>query len=239
MLHWNVHSWRDASGESNVARVTDLIREASPDVVSLVEVNEPWGAPECLGSVAADCGYGWVFVPSIEFGAAPGRRGYGNALLSRIPLTDVQQVSVFTPPGRYDGSEESETRSAVLARVGPAWVGSTHFPASSRTARKAAAGVLLELLRSLRTPWVVCGDFNAAPAALFAGRTDLLRVHPDSGMPTFPARRPRVPIDYLLTSPDVSVSASVLAAEGSDHLPVLGRCRLSQRLADHDQDVIA
>ena len=239
VLHWNVHSWRDAGGASNVTRIADLIRDTEPDVVSLVEVNEPWGAPEALASIAAETGYGWVFVPSIQFGEPPGRRGYGNALLSRVPVSDVQQVDVFTPPGSYDGSEESEKRSAVVARVGSTWVGSTHFPAGSRRARKAAAAALLELLRGLSTPWIVCGDFNAAPSALFAGRTDLLRVHPDSGTPTFPAHRPRVPIDYFLTSPDVSVSASVLAAGGSDHLPVLGRCRMPQPLTDHDHDVVA
>lgn len=43
ILHWNIHIWTDADGVGNVDRVIDVIREADPDVVSLVEVDEPWG----------------------------------------------------------------------------------------------------------------------------------------------------------------------------------------------------
>jgi endonuclease/exonuclease/phosphatase family metal-dependent hydrolase len=215
VLHWNVHSWQSASGASNAARVAALIRDTSPDVVSLVEVNEPWGAPATLASVAADCGYSWTFVPSIELDRPGGRRGYGNALLSRLPLSAVQQVDVFSAPGGYAGPEESETRSVLLARTGTGfWVGSTHFPASLRSARQSAASALGGLLRQLGPPWIVAGDFNAGPS-----------LFPDGGTvaagPTFPADRVRKEIDYFLVSPDVSGSASVLPVAGSDHLPVL------------------
>jgi endonuclease/exonuclease/phosphatase family metal-dependent hydrolase len=226
VLHWNIHSWRDAAGAPNLRAVAALVQQTSPDVVSLTEVNEPWGAPADLAALAAECGYGWLFVPSIAYGTSPRRRGYGNALLVRSGVTNVQQVDVFAPPGRYDGSEESETRSVLLARVsGGVWVGSTHFPASSRASRRTAAAALLDLVSSLSTPWIVCGDYNAAPSALFAGHPGV-RVHPDSGVPTFPAHRPRTRIDYFLASPDVSVSASVLSAGGSDHLPILAVCAL-------------
>jgi endonuclease/exonuclease/phosphatase family metal-dependent hydrolase len=106
------------------------------------------------------------------------------------------------------------------------WLGSTHFPATHRAARKVAARSLLELARQLSTPWIICGDFNASPNALFTGRTDLLRVYPESAEPTFPASRPRASIDYFLTSPGVSMKAEALRVTGSDHLPVLGTARL-------------
>jgi endonuclease/exonuclease/phosphatase family metal-dependent hydrolase len=260
VLHWNVHSWKDAAGEPNADQVTALIRDTGPDVVSLVEVNEPWGSPATLTSIAAACGYRWVFVPCISYGGRPDRRGYGNALLSRVPIAAVQQVEVFAAAGGYVGPEESETRSAVFARTDSGfWAGATHFPANLRTARKTAAAALIDVLGQLGTPWIVAGDFNAAPSALFTGRTDLLRVYPSSGEATFPAHRPRVAIDYFLTSPDVAVTAEVLRVPGSDHLPVFARCsflaRLSERFserflepflerflkwfADHQQDVVA
>jgi endonuclease/exonuclease/phosphatase family metal-dependent hydrolase len=227
-LHWNVHSWRDAAGAPNAAQVSAMIKETAPHAVSLVEVNEPWGRPETLASVAE--GYQWTFVPSVEFGEEPSRRGYGNALLTRLPVTATQQVSVFAPDQPYDGSEPSETRSAALARVShegtQTWLGSTHFPATHRAARKHAARAVLELVRQLSTPWIICGDFNAAPKALFAGRTDLLRVFPEIAEPTFPAHRPRTPIDYFLASPGIAMKTEVLRVTGSDHLPVLGIARL-------------
>ena len=49
MLHWNIHSWRDASGAPNHAAVAAVIRRTAPDVVSLVEVQESWGIPSAAG----------------------------------------------------------------------------------------------------------------------------------------------------------------------------------------------
>jgi endonuclease/exonuclease/phosphatase family metal-dependent hydrolase len=216
ILHWNIHSWKDAAGKPNAHLVAALIRDTAPDVVSLVEVNEPWGAPEALAQVAGE--YAWTFVPCIEYGTDPSLRSYGNALLTRLPMTAVQQVSVFRPGRPYDGSEQSETRSLVLGRIGQSWVGSTHFPASEHASRKIAAEALHRLTQRLSTPWVICGDFNAAAGDLF-GKYSGIRAAP--GLPSFPARRPRKAIDYCLASPDVALKASLLDVAGSDHLPLL------------------
>ncbi len=55
MLHWNIHSWRDDAGAPNYAAVAGLIRETAPDVVSLVEVRESWGAPSAWEEPGAGC----------------------------------------------------------------------------------------------------------------------------------------------------------------------------------------
>jgi endonuclease/exonuclease/phosphatase family metal-dependent hydrolase len=230
ILHWNIHSWKDADGAPNRAAVAALIQRTAPDVVSLTEVNEPWGAPRTLTDVAEESGYSWIFVPSIEFGTDSSARGYGNALLTRVPVTAVQQLRVHAHPHGYDGSEPSETRSVILARLaGPAaWVGSTHFPATRHSSRKAAAGRLRQLTRQLSAPWIICGDFNAPPGKLFDGFGDM-RVFPRRDEPTFPARRPRDAIDYVLAAPGVEVTAEVLRAPGSDHLPLLAEVTLAPR----------
>jgi len=57
ILHWNIHSWRDPSGHANVAAVADLIGQTAPDIVSLAEVGEAWGAPGSLRDLAARGGY--------------------------------------------------------------------------------------------------------------------------------------------------------------------------------------
>jgi endonuclease/exonuclease/phosphatase family metal-dependent hydrolase len=239
VLHWNIHSWKDAAGAPNADAVTALIRDTAPDVVSLVEVNEPWGAPDVLAKVADACGYSWTFVPCIEYGKDPSARGYGNALLTRLtrlPVTAVQQVSVYRPGRGYDGSEQSETRSVVLARVGSCWVGGTHFPASEHASRKIAAQALHQLTLRLSTPWLICGDFNAPPDALFGNYSDM-RAQPDPAVPSFPAKRPRKAIDYCLASPGVEVTAEVLPVPGSDHLPLLVRAATAAATpATHTRD---
>jgi endonuclease/exonuclease/phosphatase family metal-dependent hydrolase len=226
-LHWNIHSWRDDAGAPNVEAVSALIRETGPDVVSLVEVNEPWGAPSVLAEVADACGYCWVFGPCLEYATEEREGGYGNALLTREPVTAVHQWRVFSPGRGYDGSEQSEPRAVLLARLSAAppsgatlWVGSTHFPASDPVARKNTALRLQQLLPRLDGPWLICGDFNAEPADCFAD-DGTLAVSMDPARPTYPASGPVISIDYCITRPGLVTRTTVLDVAGSDHLPVL------------------
>ena len=221
ILHWNVHSWRDEAGQPNHEAVLGLIGQISPDLVSLVEVNEPWGSPAALRDLARAGGYSWIFFPAMEFGRdAPGR-GYGNALLTRVPVLAAVQWRLTWPPRLYDGTEPSESRSVILAEVpfgrGTVWIGSTHLPANDPEARACALGRLAELTRGLDRPWAICGDFNTPPGE--GGGI----AWPDPPQPSFPASDPAEPIDYCVASPGVSVTARILTAAGSDHLPLLAR----------------
>jgi endonuclease/exonuclease/phosphatase family metal-dependent hydrolase len=224
ILHWNVHGWRDPAGRPNGHDVARLIQEIRPDAVSLVEVDEPWGLPTVLGSVAGESGYSWVFGASFEYGDDESGGGFGNALLARVPVTAVQQWRLFAPSGGYNGSEPSEPRSAVLARLAlngrSFWLGSTHFPRADAAARRLAARRLQRLTAGLSAPWLICGDFNAAPEDCFDGDA-CLQVSPRPVKPTYPASQPAEAIDYCLSAPGSLVSATVLQAPGSDHLPLL------------------
>jgi endonuclease/exonuclease/phosphatase family metal-dependent hydrolase len=229
VLHWNIHSWRDAAGNPNASAVTALIREIEPDVVSLVEVNEPLGGPATLAQVADECGYSWIFGPCLEYATAEREGGYGNALLSREPVTAVHQWRVFSPGRLYDGSEQSEPRVVLLARLGDRagfWVGSTHFPASERRARRDAGRRLQQLVRRLDGPWLICGDFNDEPSGCFSD-DGTFTVSRDLVRPTFPAKRPRKSIDYCIARPGLVTETTTLPAAGSDHLPVLTTVRVN------------
>lgn len=232
ILHWNVHGWRDAAGRPNVQAVAELVRTTRPHAVSLVEVDEPWGLPSALGSVARECGYSWVFGPSFEYGDGESGGGFGNALLAKVPVTAVQQWRVHAPHDGYDGSEPSEPRSVILARLrlnGTSfWLGSTHFPRADAAARQLAARRLQQLTARLDEPWLICGDFNAPPASCF-GEHAQLQVSPDPVQPTYPATQPAEAIDYCLAVPGSTVSATVLQALGSDHLPLLVTVRTRQQ----------
>lgn len=224
ILHWNIHSWRDMAGAPNTMAVAGLIRETVPHVVSLVEVDEPWGLPSVLAEVAATCGYFWIFGPSFEFGADASAGGFGNALLTAIPITAVQQWRLVSPPHPYDGTEPSEPRSVIIARLTfgstSLWLGSTHLPRSDPEARTAAVHRLQQLTRRLSGPWLICGDFNAPPSSCFADHT-AFQISPDPAQPTYRASNPAEPIDYCITAPDIYAESTVLRASGSDHLPLL------------------
>lgn len=229
MLHWNIHSWQDDSGAPNHAAVEGLIRETAPDVVSLVEVRESWGHPAQLAGMSERLGYHWVFVPALEFSGTPPALGYGNALLTTLPIVAAQQWEIHSP-GRYEGTEPSEPRTAACARVSLAgtlvWVISTHLPASDSGDRARALSRFAGLLGRLDPPWLACGDFNTPPST-WSDELPGAAFCPDPPTPTHPARRPVRAIDYGVASPRVDVEARVLRTGGSDHLPVLVSARIA------------
>ena len=222
ILHWNIHSWHGPDGTSNVGAVAGLIRETAPHLVSLAEVDEPWGSPCALREVADSCGYSWLFVPAFEFGQEQPDGGFGNALLTTLPILAAHQWQLLWPPRPYDRTEPSEQRSVLLARLerppAPFWAGITHLPRGDKHARADALRRLLVLARDLAEPWLICGDFNT-PASSWLDRNHDLAV--SAPALTYPADAPAEPIDYCVASPGFRLDSEPLHVTGSDHLPVL------------------
>ena len=85
------------SGAANLATIADLVSETDPHVVSLVEVDEPWGMSDSLRELAERVGYSWIFTPSFEFGHQKPAGGFGNALLTKLPILAVQHWQLLWP----------------------------------------------------------------------------------------------------------------------------------------------
>jgi endonuclease/exonuclease/phosphatase family metal-dependent hydrolase len=228
VLHWNVHSWTDDTGKPNEDLVAGLIRRTTPDVVSLVEVDELHGTRSPLTEIAASCGYTAVFCPAFEFGDKDRPRGaFGNAILTRMPILAVRHRHLLWPVPSYDGSEASEARTITLAdlstELGTVTAATTHLPRGDETARTAAITQLAGIVAAAPR-WLVTGDFNTHPR--WTG-THGMTAAPASA-PTYPAADPREPIDYVVTAPPLRADAEVLNEAGSDHLPVLATVALSE-----------
>lgn len=209
--------WCDRHGAGNIAAVRELIDRESPDLISLVEVDEPWGRPSTLQALAESTGYRWAFVPAFEYRQ---EGGFGNAVLSRLRIDAVQQWQLL-PPSLYDGTEQSEPRTALLCNVNAdghrLWFGSTHLPRRDPNMRAQAATRLLSLLDGLVPPWIVCGDFNQPPGQWLP---EHVATTPSPATPTYPLPEPSEAIDYCLLN-EVHATAAVPESTASDHLPVL------------------
>ena len=231
ILHWNIHSWRDDAGASNLESVVNLVRATDPHVVSLVEVDESWGHASALDEIAKRCDYASIFMPAFEFGKDSPAGGFGNALLSKLPILAVRQRQLVWPPRLYDGSELSEQRSVVFAKfqttAGHVWVGSTHLPRSEADTRADAARRLMEITQELRGQWLLLGDFNMPPSA-WLDTYPSLRTYPSPAKPTHPTKDPVEEIDYCVAPQTLPVQTEVLPEKGSDHLPVSVRCRIGR-----------
>jgi endonuclease/exonuclease/phosphatase family metal-dependent hydrolase len=230
LLHWNIHSWRDTSGASNLEAIAELVSEIDPHVFSLVEVNEPWGMSDSLDELANRVGYSWIFAPSFEFGHVAPAGGFGNALPVKLPILAVQHWQLLWPSRLYDTTESSEPRSAVFAKLwflqSSLWFGSIHLPRSDAQARTNALRQLMTLTQKLDDHWLICGDFNT-PASSWLGSDHSVVVCPEPAQPTYPASEPVEPIDYCVASSGLSVEGKVLGVGGSDHLPVVVYARVA------------
>jgi endonuclease/exonuclease/phosphatase family metal-dependent hydrolase len=98
--------------------------------------------------------------------------------------------------------------------------------ALSRRCREAQLADLARLVREVKKPYIIAGDFNA-----FAGKIELkefmavlkLTNANLADAPTFPSRSPRWQLDFILHSPEIRVTHFEVARNIhlSDHLPLI------------------
>lgn len=133
---------------------------------------------------------------------------YGNALLTRAPMRDVQRL-------RLPSVGANEARGAIVVRVGELTVAATHLSIH----QEESAVQLDALLAVLTPPWVLLGDLNRLPSQLPVGL-----VVADGSEPTFPSHAPRSRIDHVAVSGVAFEAVEVLPQQPvSDHRPLAVR----------------
>jgi endonuclease/exonuclease/phosphatase family metal-dependent hydrolase len=147
------------------------------------------------------------------------RGSWGIAVLSRLPVMSYETLDLGRAPG--DKVRRTALICSVQAPGGwPLRLVNTHL-----THRFTSPGQLVRLAAHLsrtRVPTVIVGDLNMPRLAtrVAAGYAPTVRGR------TFPAHRPMIQLDHVLTSPQVaSADAEVLVPLGSDHLPIRARLR--------------
>ena len=160
---------------------------------------------------------------------------YGNAILSRFPVT----ASTNTPLPRGPGNQQRGLLSASLDVDGiPLEVYNTHLESSSSNDRERQMAVVARILGASTVPRFVGGDFNAGPtSAVLARARSVVRdtwdaVGTGSGL-TAPSGSPRVRIDYLMYAGGGPVEITplrmeVLPTNASDHRAVMASYQLTR-----------
>jgi len=232
VMTYNVHQGFDAGDIPALDRIADTISREGPDVVVLQEVVRGWlidDQHDVIGYLAGRLAMAYVYGPNVG-------DLYGNAILSRYPLTEVRRVSYPKEPGlRY------QPRGAVLARIGDdatamrVLIAVTHLDENSD-----AGAVRMEQVRALlnevgtATPAIIGCDCNAKPDApelkliTDSGFGDLAL---QSGGPdnTFPSDAPVERIDYLFGVGVTAAQGHVVSSTASDHRGVVVNVTLSGR----------
>jgi len=232
VMTYNVHQGFDVGDIPALDRIADTISHERPDVLVLQEVVRGWlidDQQDVLGYLAGRLGMTYVFGPTIG-------DLYGNAILSRFPVTEVRRLSYAKEPGlRY------QPRGAVIARIGDETtavrllIAVTHLDENGD-----ASAVRMEQVRALldevanATPAIIACDCNATPEApelkliTDSGFGDLA-LQAGGGDGTFPADGPVERIDYLFGVGVTAAQGHVVDSTASDHRGVVVNVTLAGR----------
>jgi len=217
---YNIHGAVGIDGQFAPERVADVLLEIGADIVALQEV--PLGGaqmPNVLALLQDAIGFYAVEGPTFR---VAGRR-YGNAILSRYPITATRTIDISF------GSREP--RGAVDADIScnghPLRVIATHLGLRAAE-RQSQIRRLLQVFDTDQMPVILLGDVNEW---FIWGRSLRWLVSHFESVPapaTFPSRWPLFALDRIWIRPrhrlvQVRAHRSPLARLASDHLPLIAQ----------------
>ena len=208
-------------------RIMQILAEVNADIVALQEVDRRFGTR--VSTLSAEAIVDQSAYMPVRFGIRQESLGWhGNAILVRKGFELVNQRRIDLPSFEPRGAVLAEVRIAgTLVRI----IG-MHLGLMGTTRLKQAQAIVsyLEKIEG-KAPTVIMGDLNQwAPdggcLAQFARHHNVI-----APGPSFHSRRPMLGLDRIITSRDINlvdtgVHNSLLAARGSDHLPVWARLDL-------------
>ncbi|MFP4171409.1 MAG: endonuclease/exonuclease/phosphatase family protein [Candidatus Hydrogenedentota bacterium] len=222
IMTYNIHHGRGLDGEVDLERLARVIRAEAPDVVCLQEVDRGMERTDGLDMpafFAAALDMEVVYQTNLRIGEGE----YGNATLSRHPITDYEDWSLPGPEGVWS---LGCLKTTIDVNSVPVHVLNTHMGLNEEE-RKAQAGSILNRLPE--GPVIFAGDVNeetgaSAINAFLEVLQDTFGYHSGDVEYTISADNPRRRIDYILASSHLDVlSSRVIASEearvASDHFP--------------------
>ena len=229
-MTYNIQSGKNVHGERDLEFAASVIRDISPDFVTLNEVRcktSDIGDIDQADGIGRLAGYYPIFGRSIDILGSQ----YGNALLTRLPVVKSDIIHIPDPIKSEVGFYEHRTmlRTVLKAEDRLLTVLSTHFGLMPEE-QKNAVNTALNVIAEADTPLILMGDLNMEP-------------HSDILMPllyamndtagnrstplTFPSDKPRMKIDYILCSDDIKlISLRTVDTQNSDHKPLIAELEL-------------
>ncbi|WP_448059472.1 endonuclease/exonuclease/phosphatase family protein [Cellulomonas hominis] len=223
VVDWNLHYGVSPDTAVDLEQVARTIEAQDPDVVTLQEVARGWvlgGGADMATWLGRRLDMQVTFAPAAD-------RQFGNAVLSRSALTDIEVHEL--PYGAGPQQRSALSATVTTADGTPVQVTSVHLQhrEENTPTRLDQLAVLLAALPD-DGPAVLAGDLNAEPgwpeiaAVTDAAWVSAVDAAGDPTALTSPSVGPEQRIDWLFTRHATAVTAEVLTApRSSDHLPVV------------------
>ena len=232
VMTYNIHHGVGTDGLYSLSRIARIIREQSPHIVCLNEVDfktERTYRDDQARKIAAELGMEFTFARNLQLQGG----WYGNAILSKFPI-DFSENKLFI-------RQKDEEQRALLHTIINMNNKKLHFYGThlsvdslgSAAETKELLGIVLEW--GLTQPVIIAGDLNMTPTSQRINEIayyfyDLGSVITEK-MNTYPSTEPVKRIDYIFTNDKiVPISVYVVDNENtriaSDHLPVVAKFRI-------------
>jgi endonuclease/exonuclease/phosphatase family metal-dependent hydrolase len=227
LASYNIHIGVGRDGHFHPERIESVLRECEADVIALQEVQLGEGTFDMLAHLTSATGFTALAGPTLTH---PTHGHYGNALLSRHPVTRHRRLDLSVPGHEPRGALDAtvDCGNGVGLRVI-----ATHLGLRPTERRLQVRSLLREVSADThRGPTVLLGDLNEW---FLWGRT-LRWLHRHFERPpapaTFPSGWPIIALDRVWVKPraclrSIEVHRSGLARLASDHLPVVALIDLS------------
>jgi endonuclease/exonuclease/phosphatase family metal-dependent hydrolase len=219
---WNIHKAVGTDRRRDADRVLAGIAALGADIVALQEADFRLGdRPSALPRDRIATATGLEPLPIGRNSVSLG--WHGNALLAQpgIRLTGLEHLDL---PGH-------EPRGAVIVDLdtpAPLRIVAVHLGLLRAARRRQLDTIKAALGRHPVRPTVILGDFNEHSRRVGLGRIATPFVILPTA-PTFPARRPFLPLDRIVHSPDLDLvplrQPLPAGHQPSDHLPLLAELR--------------
>jgi endonuclease/exonuclease/phosphatase family metal-dependent hydrolase len=215
---YNIHACIGTDGRFEPDRIVRVLQEINADIVALQEVeHHDVDGCDLLDYLAEKTGLTPIAGPTLQRET----RHYGNAILTKLPILEVNRVDL-TLPGREARGALDVTLAGNGRRV---QVVATHLGLRPWERRQQVRRLLNLFEIGLTDIYVLMGDLNEW--FLWGRPLRWLHAHfkrtPQPA--TFPGRRPFMALDRLWVHPrrrlaKLEVHATSLARVASDHLPL-------------------
>lgn len=221
-------------------RVVEALAHCQPDIAFLQEVDD--GVPRSRGERQVERLAVAVGLPHFAYqrNVRLKQGYYGNAILSRFPLDDIEDVDLTVPLKKRRRALLAHARVHIGGHQRTLLLANMHlglagFERSIQLKRILQASALRRARRS--TPTVIGGDFNDVWATLGAKWLEPMGFQSAGRhIRTFPAVYPLRPLDRLFFRGDIELdhafaSHTKVAREASDHLPLVAVARIGMAQA--------
>lgn len=229
ILTYNIRHGAGMDDVIDLDRQAAVIRDATPDIVGLQEVDSCVKRSSYVPQAAVLGGKTGMYA---TFGPAIPLTGgkYGVAILSKEQPLSVRNIPL---PGK-------EKRTLLVCEFQEYVFACTHLDLDD-SCRLASVPIILEEAAQWEKPFFICGDWNDTPSSTLITKLKrsfsfLNNLTNTSANYTFPANTPKQTIDYIASYGRIAKSIRkrqvINEPMASDHRPVLVEVKLDRYTTD-------